>query len=112
METMNAGVRLVVRAESRRRWRALALLALVTTLGLGAGLGAINGALRTRQAYSRFLERNDIADLVVNPSLLSTDIDSALRSLPHVRSVWSSTFFLAQPFAADHSATRRELAAV
>ena len=83
---------MVARADARSRWRAFVLLALVTIVGLGAGLAAINSAGRTQGAYDRFVERNAVADVVVNPGLSTTDIDAAIRSLPHVNKVTSSAF--------------------
>ncbi len=83
---------MVARADARSRWRAFVLLALVTIVGLGAGLAAINSAGRTQDAYDRFVERNAVADVVVNPGLSTTDIDAAIRSLPHVNKVTSSAF--------------------
>jgi hypothetical protein len=53
----------------RRGLGGLVTIVLVATIGLGAALTSIEAAERTRSAYPHYLERADVADLVVNPVL-------------------------------------------
>ena len=85
----------VARSEARRRGRSLVGLALLVAIGAGTTLAALGAAVRTRDAFPHYLDRADVADLIVNPSLLTTDVDAALRSLPHVRGASSSALLLA-----------------
>src|SRR3954447_16756200 len=86
---MLSGAGLVGRAETRRRFGALVVLTLTGILGLGATLAAFATAYRTQHAYPDYVRRANVADLIVNPSLITTDVDAALRTLPHVKHVWS-----------------------
>jgi FtsX-like permease family len=86
---------MVAAAEARRRRGSLLAFGVVIALGLSAALGAFLAAYRTNHAYPEYLERARVADLVVNPSLLTTDSDAMLRSLPHVRHVWTDGLFFA-----------------
>src|ERR1035438_9592908 len=62
------GAWLIVRADVRRRWRAM--LAMVRLIGRVSGvvLVAAAGARRTGTAYPRFLSRSHAADLLVSPA--------------------------------------------
>src|SRR4051812_48275827 len=91
---MMRGARMVARAELRQRLGALVVLALTAMLGLGAALGAFGPAYRTQHVYPDYVNRANVADLVVNPSLGTTDVDHALRPLPHVRPGWWDAFLL------------------
>jgi hypothetical protein len=79
----------------RRRWAALVPLALVVALGGAGALVAVGAADRTAGAYSDYLVRADVGDVLVNPSLNTADIDRVVRGLPGVRSVSSSSLFFA-----------------
>jgi hypothetical protein len=80
----------LIRARVRSRGVALALLALVAALGATAALAAIGDGARTASAYSRYLARAHVGDVVINPSLVGRDIDRVTRDLPGVTSVTSS----------------------
>ena len=43
---------------------------------------ALGSAQRTSEAFDRYLERANVGDVVVNPSVSSTEVDSIIRSLP------------------------------
>ena len=58
---------LIVRADLRRRWRAMLAMALLIGLVSGVVLVAAAGARRTDTAYPRFLSRSHAADLLVSP---------------------------------------------
>ena len=59
---------LIVRADLRRRWRAMLAMALLIGLVSGVVLVAAAGARRTDTAYPRFLSRSHAADLLVSPT--------------------------------------------
>ena len=86
---------IVGRSELRRRWAGAVAVALAAALGLGAALGAFVAAHRTDRAYPDHVARARVADLVINPSLTTTDADRAIRSLPHVQAVSTYSLMLA-----------------
>jgi len=79
----------------RGRWLSLVPVAAVIVLGGAGALLAVETAQRTATAYSRYLDRADVGDLVINPSLATTQIDQVIRSLPGVREVTTDSLFLA-----------------
>lgn len=79
----------------RHRWPALVPIALVVALGACGALVALGAAERTASAYARYLERSAAGDVVVNPSLATSEIDAVVRDLPGVRAVTSDSLFLA-----------------
>jgi hypothetical protein len=62
------GAWLIVRADVRRRWRAMLAMVLLIGLVSGVVLVAAAGARRTGTAYPRFLSRSHAADLLVSPA--------------------------------------------
>jgi len=62
------GAWLIVRADLRRRWRAMLAMVLLIGLVSGVVLVAAAGARRTDTAYPRFLSRSHAADLLVSPA--------------------------------------------
>ena len=64
-------------------------------LGGGAALGAAVAAHRTDHAYGDYVEDAEVAELVVNPSLRSEDMDEAIRGFDGVESVHVDTLLLA-----------------
>lgn len=85
----------LIRRVLRQRWGALLPLALVVALGGTGMLVAAGAAQRTAGAYAAYLERAEVGEVVVNPSLNTADIDTAVRGLPGVRKVTSSVLFFA-----------------
>jgi hypothetical protein len=85
----------LIRRHLRQRRLGLVPVALAVALGATAALVAAGAADRTAGAYDGFLERAEISDVVVNPSLQTTQIDAVIRGLPGVRSVTSDTVFFA-----------------
>jgi hypothetical protein len=79
----------------RRRWAALVPLALVVALGATGTLVAAGAVDRTAGAYDGYLERADVGDVLLNPSLVTAEVDEVIRDLPGVRSVTSDALFLA-----------------
>jgi hypothetical protein len=85
----------LIRRQLRRRWSALVPVALLVACGATATFVAAGAADRTDRAYSRYLERAEVGDVVINPSLFDTDIDRVIRTLPGVRSVTTDAIFVA-----------------
>ena len=85
----------LIRARLRERSAALAVIGLVAALGATGTLVAMGAADRTANAYSRYRERANVGDVTINPSLISRDIDRAVRTLPGVESVTSAALFAA-----------------
>ena len=84
----------LIRSRLRARAAASVVIALVALLGSTGTLLAAGAAERTSHAYARYLDRADVGDVVINPSLVSKDIDHAIRTLPGVVSVTSSALLL------------------
>ena len=80
-----AGAAWVVGRRLRRRWAAMVPLALIVALGGGGALVALGAAERTATAYDDYLDRADVGDVTINPSLNTEAMDRAIRSLPGVR---------------------------
>ena len=85
----------LVRRRLRRRWPALLAVAAVVALGFGGALVALGAAIRTDGAYAAYLERADVGDVVINPSLFDREVDAAFREAPGVRAVTHDAMFLA-----------------
>jgi hypothetical protein len=79
----------------RLRARVPGLLVVVVIVALGATgtLVAAGAADRTADAYPEYLDRARVGDVVINPSLLTTDIDRVIRDLPGVRAVATDALF-------------------
>ena len=90
-------VAVLARASARGRVGSLVGLAGVVALGLGASLGALAIAARTDRAYDDYLQRADVAEVVVNPSLGTEWVEKTIASTDGVLSyasddVLSATF--------------------
>src|SRR6187200_1133111 len=89
--------RLLARSSLRRQaWGGLGIVA-VLGLGLAAALTAIEAADRTVSAFPDYLERNDVADLVVNPVLANERTEEIIESTPGVRRVVSDSLLTGAP---------------
>ena len=55
---------------------------------------ALGTAQRTSEAFDRYLERANVGDVVVNPSVSSTEVDAVIRSLPGVTEVTTESLFM------------------
>ena len=95
----------LIRRRMRARWPSTFALAAVVALTSLIAFLAIGTAQRTRDAYPSFLRRSRVGDLVINPSLVSTAIDRAIRDLPGVEAVTTDSLLLGTStkpsFAAD-----------
>ena len=85
----------IARSELRRRPWSYGALALIIVLGGGAALGAAITAHRTDRAYTDYIARAEVSNLVVNPSLASVAMDKAIRGFDGVRAVHTSALMLA-----------------
>jgi hypothetical protein len=88
-------VRWLARRQVRARGTALGTLALVVALGATASLVAAGAADRTARAYGHYVESAEVGDVVINPSLATTEVDRLIRDLPGVRSVTTDALLLA-----------------
>lgn len=86
---MSVAVWLVQRAFGRRVTALLPVL-LVVVAGASTTFLVVEAAQRTSTAFPRYLDRADVGDIEVNPSLFSDQIDEVIRELPGARRVTSS----------------------
>jgi hypothetical protein len=91
-------VRWLIGYRLRRRWGGLLLLVAIVTLGGGSALVALGAAERTSGAYAEYLDRADVGDAAINPSLQTEEIDAVLRGLPGVRVATREAMFFAEAF--------------
>jgi hypothetical protein len=85
----------LIRRVLRQRWTSLVPLALVVALGGAGALAAVGAAERTAGAYAAYLTRAQVGEVVINPSLNTAEMDTAMRDLPGVRGITSSALFFA-----------------
>ena len=90
-----AAVGWLIRHQLRRRWPALVPVALLVACGATAAFVAAGAADRTGGAYGAYLEQADVSDVVVNPSLSTSEIKREIEKLPGVRSSTSDAVFFA-----------------
>jgi hypothetical protein len=91
-----AADRWLIRRRLRARGPSTLALASVVALTSTVAFLAIGTAQRTRDAYPHFLRQSRTGDLVINPSVVTADIDQAIRALPGVEEVTTDSFFLGQ----------------
>lgn len=89
----------------RGRRGALAGLCVVIALGTGVSLASFEAAQRTERAYPTYLERADVGDLVVNPSLSTARAEETIRTTPGVAAYTSDDLLVA---TLDDGAPRRQ----
>lgn len=85
----------LIRNAMRRRWWATLPLLLIVLLGATGAFVALGAAQRTGEAYPRYLDRANVGDVAINPSLLTTEIDQVIRTLPGVRQVTTNSLLYA-----------------
>jgi hypothetical protein len=92
---------ILARASLRRSaWGLLGIVA-VLALGLGAAVTAVEAADRTLSAYPHYVERNDVADLVVNPVLANPRTQEIMESTPGVRRAVSDSLLTGAPVGSE-----------
>jgi FtsX-like permease family len=84
----------IARRWFRRRVVAMVPLALLV-IGATGTLVALGAADRTAGAYDEYVDRSEVGDVVLNPSIYTTEIDRLIRTLPGVERVTSDAFFTA-----------------
>jgi hypothetical protein len=87
----------LARAGARRRVGGLVAIALVLALGLGVSVSALEAAERTEHAYPDYLKRAHVGDVVVNPSLATSEAATILESTPGVVGLTSDSLLTAAP---------------
>lgn len=92
---------LLARGVVRRSWGALLGIALVLVLGLGAAITSIEAADRTASAYPDYLDRAQVADVVVNPVLSNEHTLEIIEGVPGVVAVTSDSLLTAGPDTLD-----------
>ncbi len=90
-----AALIMLARSPSRGRMATLGGLALLVALGLGTGIASLTAAWRTEHAYPRYLHDAEVADLVVNPSVISDRAAQLIAAAPGVRNVTSDVLYVA-----------------
>ena len=85
----------VLRSEWHRRIGWIASLSLTIALGGGVAIGALVVAHRTDRAYPDYVERANVGELSINPSISTRVMDEQIRTLPGVESVHSSSLLFA-----------------
>ena len=112
---MRTGVGLWVRAELRRRWRALLLLAVLCGLVVAVVLVTVAGARRTTTAYDRFLHEASAShadvqmfvgmrgrtDVDLGNGKTADDVAAELRRLPQVEALEVGFALMLVPPGAD-----------
>ena len=88
------------RIEMRRRWRTLALLALLVALVMGTVLASVAGARRSRSSFDRYLAEVDIPQVIAfgDPAALAP-----ISDLPFVVAAPALDIVAAQPVAAGEA---------
>lgn len=85
----------LARGAMRGRWTGLAALSLLLAVGLGAGIAALVAAWRTEHAYPDHLQRAEVADVVVNPSLRTDQARAIIESTPGIEELRSDVLLTA-----------------
>ena len=80
-------ISLLVRAELRRRWRSLVVVALLVAFAGGATLAAVAGARRTSTAFDRFRETTRNHDVLLFAQGINRADVERLRALPGVAAI-------------------------
>lgn len=77
----------------RQRWTAMLPLAMLVAVGTTGSLVALGAAQRTDTAYADYLVRARVADVVINPTVQTAEIDAEIRRLPGVASIARDALF-------------------
>ena len=90
---MGGGTSWLAQRWLRQRWVAMLPLFVVVLVGVAGTVLAVDAAAQTSTAYRRYLERANVGDVVLNPSVKTTEVDAVIRDLPGVVEVTTDTFF-------------------
>ena len=94
-------VRMLARAEMRRRWWGTTAVALLIAVAGAAVLGALAGARRTDSAYPRLLAAEHVGDVAVGTQGIGHVSLPAIRRLPHVEWAEARKLFILASRAHD-----------
>jgi len=103
MVKMRSAIWLMGRREWRRRWGALALVAVIVAIGGGATIAAVAAARRTDTAFERLNRRLHTPNLQINPSeesgfvSLEPSLVDSVTAIDGVRGGWSLAFMFVAP---------------
>jgi hypothetical protein len=78
---------LLGRAAMRGRWRSHITLFALLTVGFGTALASFTAAWRTDHAYTDYLSRANVNQLVINPLIITDRLLEVVRSTPGVESM-------------------------
>ncbi len=92
---MNGFAMATARGQLRRQRASYLALAVIVAVGGGLALGAIIAADRTASAYTNYVKRSDVADVVINPSLNSQAMNAAINEFDGVAEVRTTSLLLA-----------------
>jgi hypothetical protein len=90
---IGGGARWLTPRWMRHRWLAVMPVLLIVLVGTTGTMLALGSAERTSEAFDRYLERANVGDVVVNPSVSSTEVDAIIRSLQGITEVTSESLF-------------------
>jgi hypothetical protein len=78
-----------------RRWPATVLVAVIVAAGVACSMVALAASERTSNAYTDYVERADVGDVVINPSFGSREIAEVIGGLPGVQRMTTSVLLTA-----------------
>lgn len=78
---------LLGRAAMRGRWRAHITLFALLTVGVGTALASFTAAWRTDHAYTDYLRRGNVNQLLINPLAITDRLLDVVRTTPGVESM-------------------------
>src|SRR5829696_340242 len=79
----------------RRRWPAALSVAILVAVGGTCTMLAFAASDRTANAYTDYVDREDVGDVVINPGFATREIVDVIRGLPGVERVTSSVLLTA-----------------
>jgi hypothetical protein len=85
----------VARRWLARRWAAAVLVAAIVAAGGACTMVALAASERTSNAYTDYIERADVGDVVINPSFGTREIADLISGLPGVRRMTTSVLLTA-----------------
>ena len=68
-------------------------MALIVAVGGAGTMMAVSAAERTAHAYGEYLERAEVGDLVINPSMNTREISAVIHALPGIERITSDVLF-------------------
>jgi len=78
----------------RQRWLGAVPMALIIAVGGAGTMVAVSAAERTSNAYADYLERAEVSDLVINPSISTRQIHDVIHGLPGIARITSDVLYV------------------